>query len=62
MSINIVEDVVQISRETGGISINSLLVSIINFTQSVSSDYGTANRNVSLHVNGISNFDIMYII
>ena len=27
MSINIVEDVVQISRETGGISINSLLVS-----------------------------------
>ena len=25
MSINIVEDVVQISRETGGISINSLL-------------------------------------
>ena len=32
MSINIVEDVVQISRKTGGISINSLLVSIINFT------------------------------
>ena len=32
MSINIVEDVVQISRETGGISINSLLVSIINYT------------------------------
>jgi len=32
MSINIVEDVVQISKETEGISINSLLVSIINFT------------------------------
>ena len=26
------EDVVQISKETEGISINSLLVSIINFT------------------------------
>ena len=26
------EDVVQISKETGGISINSLLFSIINFT------------------------------
>ena len=32
MSINIVEDVVQIFKETEGISINSLLASIINFT------------------------------